>query len=336
MYPSIEKPYAGIFVKNQYEYLSKIEGLNIDLFSMKRTFTGKVGSIIKYLAFYARFIPALFKKFDVIHIHFFSAHYFLGYLYKMVHPKTKIIVTFHGSDYKSFIGNSVPANLYRYLSKSIDYVIAVGTQEMAYVKKYINPKESKVLCAGVHSKKFFSIENAKKEYDFLFIGSFYKIKGVDIFIDAIKVLNDKSLRICFVGSGEYLENIKALQKEYDISLFLNIDHDKLVELYNKAKFLVLCSRSDAFGLVVTEAMYSGTPVIIAPTGGLLDQVKDGFNGYIIKENTPQILANEMNKVSMINDENYKKLRENALSSNKQFALDNVCMELVDIYNNIVK
>jgi glycosyltransferase involved in cell wall biosynthesis len=336
MYPSIEKPYAGIFVKNQYEYLKVLPGLQIDLIYMQRTFTGMTGSIMKYLAFYFRFLPCIFKSYDVIHVHAFAAHFFLAYQYKFFHPKTKIIVTFHGSDYKNFIGNSLASKIYLSFAKKIDCVLAVGIQELKYIKQYIQPKDSKVLCAGVDATKFFQIKAAVKEYDFLFIGSFYKHKGVDIFIDAIKLMDDKSLRFCFVGSGEYLEDIKSLQKNYNISIFLNIDHDKLVELYNKAKFLVMCSRLDAFGLVVTESMYSGTPVIIAPTGGLLDQVVDSFNGYILKENTPNDLAIEMKKASKVSAEDYKILCENALKSNKQFSLQNVCSELVALYNSISK
>lgn len=336
MYPSIEKPYAGIFVKNQYEFLKTMPGLEIDLIYMLRTFTGTFGSIMKYLGFYFRFLPFLFKRYDVIHVHYFATHFILAYQYKLFQPKTKIIVTFHGSDYNIFIGNGITSKIYRLLSNRVDYVLAVGTQELKYIKQYIQPKDSKVLCAGIDSTKFYPIKNASKEYDFLFIGSFYKHKGIDIFIDAIKLLNDKNLRICFVGSGEYLEDIKLLQKEYSISIFLNKDHDKLVELYNKAKFLIMCSRLDAFGLVVTESMYCGTPVIIAPIGGLVDQVVDNFNGYILKENTPELLADEMKKASMISSEEYIRLCQNALNSNKQFSLQNVCNELAALYKSISK
>lgn len=334
MYPSEEKPYAGIFVKNQYEYLKTIPDLKIDLVYMQRTFTGMFGSILKYFAFYFRFLPKIFNTYDVIHVHAFAAHFFLAYQYKIFHRKTKIIVTFHGSDYKNFIGNNIVSKIYRAMSEKIDCVLAVGNQELNYIKEYIHPKDSKVLCAGVDATKFYLIKDTVKEYDFLFIGSFYNHKGVDIFIDAIKLLDDKDLRICFVGSGEYLDDIKDLQKTYNISIFLNIDHDKLVDLYNKAKFLVMSSRLDAFGLVVTESMYSGTPVIIAPTGGLLDQVINNFNGYILKENTPEALGNEMKKASMISNEEYKLLSQNALNSNKQFSLQNVCKELETLYKSI--
>ncbi len=334
MYPSIEKPYAGIFVKNQFEYLKTNSLLNLNLFYMKRTFTGMWGSIIKYLMFYFRFLPLIFKRFDIVHVHAFAAHFFLAYFYKVIYPRTKIVVTFHGSDYNNFIGNGISSKLYRAFAKKIDYILAVGNQELRYIEEYIQPIGSKVLCAGVDSTKFYSVKNTKKEYDFLFIGSFYEYKGVDIFIDAIKLLNDKNLRICFVGSGEYLEEIKKLKNDFNISIFLNIDHDKLVEQYNRAKFLVMCSRLDAFGLVVTESMYSGTPVIIAPTGGLVDQVVDGFNGFILKENTPENLADEMKKDAMMTDENYKMLCQNALQSNKQFSLQNVCNELVILYNTL--
>ena len=52
MYPSPEKKYSGIFVKNQYEQLQSLmkEGEEIEVFYMKRTFTSLWGSIKKHIS----------------------------------------------------------------------------------------------------------------------------------------------------------------------------------------------------------------------------------------------------------------------------------------------
>ena len=98
MYPSKKKPYSGIFVKNQLEYIRENFNHQIDKYVMKRTFTSSIGSIIKYLKFYIGLIPLLFIRFKVIHIHFFGYHSFLGLLYKYIYPSTKLIITFNGFD----------------------------------------------------------------------------------------------------------------------------------------------------------------------------------------------------------------------------------------------
>ena len=334
MYPSIAKPYSGIFVKNQFEFLKKVDGIKTSIIHMERTFTGTFGSIMKYLNFYLRFFPHLFKKYDILHVHFFTVHFFMAYFYKILRPKTKVIVTFHGPEIYEAEGNGLIAKLLRFTSKKIDFCIAVGSNQLNVIKQIIHPKESKVLCAGIDKTKFYKIEGSKKEYDFLYIGSFYSMKGVDVVIDAIKILDDKNIRFCFVGSGEYLEKIKKLQKNYNISLFLNIDHNKLVEVYNKAKYLILPSRFDAFGLVITEAMYCGIPTIVSPTGGLKEQVTDNYNGWILKENTPHQLVSKIKEVYKQNDSEYKFFSENALNSNHDKSLEYVCNELVSIYKNL--
>jgi len=39
---------------------------------------------------------------------------------------------------------------------------------------------------------------------------------------------------------------------------------------------------EPFGLVATQAMAVGRPVVIFDSGGLREQVKDGINGFVVK------------------------------------------------------
>lgn len=87
MYPSKQKSYAGIFVKNQFEQLQQIveEQDRLEIFYMKRVFTSKIGSAIKYIVAFFRFIPYLFKKFDIVHVHYFYPLILLAWLHKKIH-----------------------------------------------------------------------------------------------------------------------------------------------------------------------------------------------------------------------------------------------------------
>jgi glycosyltransferase involved in cell wall biosynthesis len=173
MYPSPEKKYSGIFVKNQYEQLQQIlkQGEEIELFYMKRTFTSLFGSIKKYILAFFRFIPHYFKKYDVIHLHSFYPLIFVTWLYKLFYPKTKLVVTFHGTDVNQQV-NKRNEKLMQFLSKKINFTIPVGKEVAKNVSEKLNLPIGKILPVGVNSNVFYPEKNIKKEYDFLFVGSF--------------------------------------------------------------------------------------------------------------------------------------------------------------------
>src|SRR5690625_2253706 len=150
-YPSEQKKYSAIFVKNQFDWLRANTAFDIEIFFMKRIFTSKFGSVIKYLKSYAKFLSYFRKQFDVIHIHFLSPMILLPYIYKSFHPETKIILTMHGSDiYK--LENPLLKSIYRRLVKRIDTVICVGEAMKDEVFHKLNKKTDFILSAGINNQ----------------------------------------------------------------------------------------------------------------------------------------------------------------------------------------
>ena len=56
---------------------------------------------------------------------------------------------------------------------------------------------------------------------------------------------------------------------------------KLLELYQQADLFIFASISETQGLVLAEAMASGTPVIALDGPGQRDVIENGFNGYLV-------------------------------------------------------
>src|SRR5690606_8116758 len=77
------------------------------------------------------------------------------------------------------------------------------------------------------------------------------------------------------------------------------DRDKHAVL-DRAKFLMLPSRSDSFGIVLLEAWSHGVPVIAARAGGIPGVVDDGANGLLVPFADVDGLANAAER--LITDE----------------------------------
>ena len=90
--------------------------------------------------------------------------------------------------------------------------------------------------------------------------------------------------------------------------------------------LVLPSKSEAWGLVVNEAMVCGLPVIVSDKCGChLDLVKD--NGFVFESNNEESLKQAM--IAMMDDENLRlAMGEKSKEIIKDFSLDEVSKRIL--------
>lgn len=328
MYPSKQKPYAGVFVVNQFNAL-RDAGLDIDLFAMPRTYTNTLGSILKYTKFFLAFVPKLFRKYDVIHLHYFVPLILCVWSYKLLRPKTKVVATFHGSDINKNIGSKTSRRIFSFFAKKVDFTIAVGQDLGQTITEKLGLKVDAVLPAGVDQKVFYVVPGTEKLFDFIFVGSFTHNKGMEELIATIKTLDSDTLRFCFVGSGPYLDKLLELNQKYSITILENQTQPQLRGLYNASRFFILPSKSEAFGLVASEALYCGVPAIVSTAGGLKEQITEGKTGYFAS--TKEEILERIVELSHIDADEYANLSANAAASNKQFSLQHITQELIRIY-----
>lgn len=336
MRPSAQKPYSGIFVQNQYNMLLNFEFLKVDIFSMERKFTNKFGSYLKYFVAFIRFFPLLQRNYSVIHLHYYFPLIIPVSLYKTLNPKTKVVVTFHGSDINERI-NHYNTWIFKIFNKKIDFVVSVGQDLSSMVFKKLNLKSDKIMSAGIDEAVFREIQGVDKKYDFVFAASFIKRKGLDLLIEAIRNINNKKTRYCFVGSGMMEGEILKLKEEFDITLKLNLRQEEMCVVFNESYFHILPSRFEPFGLVATEAMFCGTPSLVTPVGGLKDQLVDGFNGILLSDvSSDSIVEGIRRAMKIVNDQNtYTEMVENCRNSNKEHSLSKIIDETNCIYKSII-
>ncbi|MDC7996790.1 glycosyltransferase family 4 protein [Gilvibacter sediminis] len=333
MYPSATKKYSGIFVKNQFVEIKRQAGddLEISIYAMKRSMTGALGSVWKYLKFFVGFTPFLFRRYQVVHLHYFVPLIVAVWAYKLFHPKTKLMVTFHGGDINAQV-NKKNQWLYRLLAKKMDLAVPVGRHVAENVHKKLGVEKQLILPVGVDNRVFYPEENPQKQYDFIYVGSFFHVKGIDIFFEALEAMG-KQVRFCVVGKGpEYQKKFESLIEDgYQIDLKIDQSHEQLRGLYNQARFLVLPSRSEGFPTVTVEAMFCATPVITSDIPQFLEQVREGENGFTFDRTNPKALIELMKTAQELSEEKYEQMQNAALQSFPELALERICERLIKEY-----
>jgi len=135
-------------------------------------------------------------------------------------------------------------------------------------------------------KDIFPFENEADAY-FAFIGRLAPEKGLDIAIDVVGKTGD-TLKIAtqitpvIEKSDYYITKILPHLSDHHISMAGYVEGENRSAFLGKAKALMLPLQWDEpFGLVMTQSMACGTPVIAYNRGSVSEIIKDGVTGFII-------------------------------------------------------
>lgn len=126
-------------------------------------------------------------------------------------------------------------------------------------------------------------------------------------IHAFKDIRDKNseYKLEIVGSGcqesECRELIKSLQAESYIKMLGWIEHDEVLELVRRWKYLLFPSDTEGMPNSVLEMMGQGIPVIASPVGGIVDIIQEGYNGWFVENTTSNCIADTLINVCENND-----------------------------------
>ena len=255
-----------------------------------------------------------FQNCGVIHLHYpFYGTEIMVWWYKIWHPQAKLILHYHmdtnAAGIKGFIFRVMRwlflGSLARLSSiitcASLDYI------ENSYLKKYYqaHPEKFQETLFGVDLERFKPSETVRQDNRLLFVGSLdraHYFKGVEVLIRAVARLDLAEWQLDIVGWGDLLPRYRALAQELNlgqrIKFFDQVSSADLPSFYQRSQILILPSldSSEAFGMVLLEAMACGTPVIASNLAGLRQVFHDGQEGLLIKPGDVADLTNKINQI----------------------------------------
>jgi glycosyltransferase involved in cell wall biosynthesis len=111
-------------------------------------------------------------------------------------------------------------------------------------------------------------------------------KGQDVLLAALAELADRPWRCSLVGSPDIdpgfvarlREQVERAGLDARVSFTGAMTGDALARAYGQADVLVLASQSESYGLVITEALAAGVPVIATAVGGVSEALGETASG----------------------------------------------------------
>ena len=169
----------------------------------------------------------------------------------------------------------------------------------------LEPYRHKIIIASRH---FLDINTFTVTIPFIdrppligYIGRLSGEKGIQNFAKALPSIlgNQQNLRVLIGGNGQLKGAIEtALTKQGlidKVDLPDWISHDDLPGFLNRLRLLVVPSYTEGLPNIMLEAMACGTPVLATPVGAIPDIIKDGETGFIMENNSPKCIAENVER-----------------------------------------
>lgn len=185
--------------------------------------------------------------------------------------------------------------------KNFDHVICNSNFSGKKLLDKYNVKATLVY-PGANTQMFLPMEKNLEEKTILLVAD-GRVRRADFALKNIKKILDKrkDFRIWIVGGiGDYdveLKNfVKKEKMENFVTFFGRVSDSKLRELYAQAHIFIMLQKIQPFGLVFTEAMSCGTPVVACKPGGTEEIIEDGETGFLIDEYDGEMLNKCIEKI----------------------------------------
>lgn len=217
---------------------------------------------------------------------------------KYYHGDAKLIATDHNfHQYQKDYINSLVSSL-----KSFDYLV-VATDEL---QKFYSDKIGNTKCVKIINPldEIPTEKSTLKAKNILASGRFYPEKDFLTLIDVMKKVSklDPSIKLYLLGNGPQEKQIKDKIKQYqlnNVEMPGFVDQEEMKKYYYNSSLFVMTSITEAFGLVITEAMSYGLPVIAFDrASGARSQI-DKDTGILIEDANIDKMAKKI--VELVNN-----------------------------------
>jgi glycosyltransferase involved in cell wall biosynthesis len=209
------------------------------------------------------------------------------------------------------------------------------TAEQVAKRRIIARRRIIMIPNGIDLSKHLAVRKKPEPGTFLMIGRLEPRKHYEHAILAAKLARKhrKDLKLYIVGDGPLRpaleQKIREKNLEDTVKLLGNIDEQEKLELLARAEALIHLGYPEGFGIVVIEALATGTPVIAYNLPPISEIIRNHVHGLLVeKDNVAQLARSIMDFNITIYDE--RVLRSKA----KRYDLRKTVESFHTVYKNL--
>lgn len=213
--------------------------------------------------------------------------------YRFSHPSSRLVIWVDLSEHTEREIGRLRNTFRKNLLSAADSIVVNGFSGGRYLEQIGVPKSRIVVAPYAADPQLFgsasldrSASTAKR---ILYVGQLIECKGL---IGFLKALNRWASRhpgekreVVLVGDGPLMGKLKAFSLPPNVQLQFvgSVPYNELPNYFSQAGILVLPSLSDTWGLVVSEGLAAGLPVLGSVYSQAVQElVTDGINGWTFR------------------------------------------------------
>ncbi len=232
----------------------------------------------------------------------------------------------------------------RYFSRHFDVIITPSPSMAKVLKKYGVKNDIVALPTGIELKNYTPHEkNAlRKKLNFnptsiyiLSVGRLAEEKNVKRLLSDFGRIHVRqpNAKLLLAGDGPDRHVYETIVKAHGLENFVTflgvVPHDRLIEYFVACDIFAFASLTDTQGIVLIEAMASGTPAVVFNALGPGDIIKHNENGLKATPDTDQFY--EHLHLMVENNDLREKLSLGALREVRKYSIEKTTDQLEQIY-----
>ena len=223
-----------------------------------------------------------------------------------------------------------------YCSEKIQKIMHEAYPNLSY------PKESVIINAipieEIKKKAEEKITDLPKSPVFVSVGRLHTRKGYHQLMEAhAQLLKDGFMHsVVIIGDGEEMPNLLAQQKKLGVEKSYHLVGNKMnpYPYIRNADFFIMPSESEAWPLVIAEALILQRPIIATKVGDVEMMISDRKTGYLIDYKTDEIY--EAMREFLTNKSLISELKKNLNDIEKEFDNKKIFSAIEEIILNLYK
>ncbi len=176
--------------------------------------------------------------------------------------------------------------LYPLIYRDIKIVTESSSSEKDLIRLGFEEKNIVKIPPGV-DLNLFSPGKKSESVQLIYFGGLRKYKRPEYALRVYEELNIQipDLKLIITGSGPSLKRMKEAikTKNYNIEFLGKVDYKELSEIIRKSWINLHFSITEGWGYSILESSASGTPTVALRVPGVVDTIKDNFNGFLVND-----------------------------------------------------